>query len=111
METIWQHDVVLPYILNELKEKIEAITPIHKIVLYGSRARTPFNDWESLKGKDWDIIVVCNFPITNTHIWTKDLGYHIDLTVTTKDRIAHFEQYNMTYLELFPNNELVMTKT
>lgn len=110
METIWQHELVLPYILNELKEKIESITPVRKIILYGSRARTPLKDWEKLEGKDWDIIVVCDFPITNTHIWTKELHYHIDLSVTTKERMDHFEKYNVPIIELFPRNELEITK-
>lgn len=110
METIWQHDKVLPYILNELREKIEAITPVHKIYLYGSRARTAVFDWDKLEGKDWDIMVICAFPIVNTIIWTRELNYHIDLTVTTQERIEHFKQYNIPFIELYPKNELEMTK-
>jgi predicted nucleotidyltransferase len=106
MEKIWQHEYVLPYILNGLKEKIEAITPIQQIYLYGSRARTPITDWHKLEGKDWDIMVVCAFPIVNTNIWTSDLNYHIDLTVTTQERIDYFTKYAIPIIGLFPENEL-----
>jgi predicted nucleotidyltransferase len=106
MEKIWQHEYVLPYILNGLKEKIEAITPIKQIYLYGSRARTPISDWHKLEGKDWDIMVVCAFPIVNTSVWTTDLNYHIDLTVTTQERIDRFAKYNIPIVALFPENEL-----
>jgi len=107
MEKIWQHDLVLPYILNELKEKVEAITPIHHMYLYGSRARIPFSDWKKLDGKDWDIMIICAFPIVNTTIWTQDLNYHIDVTVTTQERIDYFTKFNVPVIELFPKNELI----
>ena len=81
-EMIWQPDEVLPYIFGELKSKIEAITPVMHIYLFGSRATVPVNEWHTLEGKDWDILVACRFRITNTTVWTKALGYHIDLTVT-----------------------------
>ncbi|VXB82556.1 conserved hypothetical protein [Flavobacterium sp. 9AF] len=110
MESIWQHELVLPYILNELRRKIEDITPVRKIVLYGSRARTPIENWEKLNGKDWDVVIICDFPITNTHIWTRDLNYHIDLLVTTQEKINHFEKRNVPLLELFPTNKLEITK-
>jgi predicted nucleotidyltransferase len=91
-----------------LKVKIEAITPIQQIYLYGSRARTPIADWHKLEGKDWDIMVVCAFPVVNTTIWTSDLNYHIDLNVTIADRINHFINHNIPIIELFPNNKLII---
>ncbi len=106
MERIWQHQQVLPYIFIELKQKIEVITPIKQIYLYGSRARTPIADWQQLEGKDWDIIVLCAFPIINTNIWTIDQNYHIDLKITTADYLQHFKDYKIPLVQLFPVNEL-----
>ncbi len=100
---IWQHNLVLPYILNGLKQKIEAITRVHKIYLTGSRVRTPLDDWDKLQGKDWDILVVCDFPIINTAVWTKDLNYHIDLVITTPRKAATLLQ---KAIELYPDKQL-----
>lgn len=105
LEMIWQHDKVLPYILNELKQHVERITPVHQIYLYGSRAKTPITNWTTLKGKDWDIIMVCNFPIINTHIWTTDKNYHIDLSVISKQEAIELRKYRKDLMELFPSDE------
>jgi hypothetical protein len=105
LEMIWQHDKVLPYILNELKQHVEQITPVHQIYLYGSRAKTPMADWTALAGKDWDIIMVCNFPIINTHIWTTGRNYHIDLSVIGKNQATELRQYRKDLVELFPSGE------
>ena len=102
---IWQHNTVLPYILGGLRHKIEVITPVHKIYLTGSRARTVVANWSLLEGKDWDIIVVCDFPIVNARVWTWDLNYHIDLIVTTQDKAAVYLQ---NAIELYPVNCLQM---
>jgi predicted nucleotidyltransferase len=104
-DRIWQHNLVLPYILNGLKQKIEAITPVHKIYLTGSRAKTPVADWGELEGRDWDILVVCDFPIINTAVWTRDLNYHIDLVITTPGKAATLLQ---KAIELYPDNQLVI---
>ena len=106
METIWQHHKVLPYILNDLKQKIETITPVLGIYLYGSRAKTPYKKWTILNGKDWDIMVICAFPIVNTHIWTTYLNYHIDLKVITQNKCDFFKHHQQTMIELYPNNML-----
>lgn len=106
LETIWQHHKVLPYILNELKQKIENITPVEKIYLFGSRAKTPLEDWHKLDGKDWDIIVQAKCKLTNTQIWTTDKNYHIDLYVVSKEQAKKLLQDTGKTLELFPCNEL-----
>ncbi|MBC8756669.1 hypothetical protein H2O64_18495 [Kordia sp. YSTF-M3] len=106
LEMIWQHDNVLPYILNELKQYVERITPVHQIYLYGSRAKTPIADWTQLAGKDWDIMMVCSFPIINTYIWTTDRNYHIDLSVIGKSQATELQKYRKDLVELFPNYEL-----
>ena len=105
LEMIWQHETVLPYILNELKQHVERITPVHHIYLHGSRAKTPITDWKQLEGKDWDIIMVCNFPIINTHIWTTDRNYHIDLSVIGKKKANELLKYRKDLVELFPSGE------
>lgn len=106
LDLIWQHNKVLPYLFGELKSKIELISPIHKIYLYGSRARKPITEWNSLKGKDWDIVIVCDFPIINTKAWTTDLNYHIDLKITDEKECLEFLK-NINYqIELLPNNLL-----
>lgn len=107
-ETIWQHELVLPYILKDLKSKVDAITPVRAIYLYGSRGRLAPKDWNQLEGKDWDIVMVCDFPIVNSHIWTTTLDYHIDLTITTEYKIGNFLNSNNSVIELFPNNQLKM---
>ena len=87
---IWQHEQVLPYILGELKQHIEKITPVKKIYLFGSRGRTPTDEWKSLEGKDWDIYIVTAFPIVNTRIWTHEKNYHIDLMINTEEKGKKF---------------------
>lgn len=105
-DTIWQHDKVLPYILGSLRQKIDAITPVQKIYLTGSRARNPVADWDQLSGKDWDILVVCSFPVVNTQIWTAELNYHIDLTVTNPQKAEAYLSNAKVATELWPNYEL-----
>ena len=107
MEMIWQQKKMLPYLLGELKEKIEGITPIRKMYLYGSRSRIPFKDWNTIEGKDWDVIIVCDFRIVNTQIWTKDSNYHLDLVVTDAEGEKNFLQHHHNCIELFPENQLV----
>jgi hypothetical protein len=106
LETIWQHEQVLPYILNELKQKIDNITTVQKIYLFGSRAKTPVEDWHTIEGKDWDIIVQAKFKLTNTHIWTTDKNYHIDLYVVSEEQTDKILLNTGKTLELFPCNEL-----
>lgn len=108
MDMIWQHEQVLPYLLGELKEKIEGITPIRKMYLYGSRSRVPFKDWNTLEGKDWDVVIVCDFKIVNTQIWTRDVNYHMDLMITDADGEKNFLNYKKTAIELYPENQLVI---
>lgn len=105
-EAIWQPDKVLPYLFGELKQKIEAITPIQQIYLYGSRATTPVADWEKLEGKDWDILIICPFAIVNTVIWTRQLNYHIDLRVVDAVRAEQFLKHGPKLIELYPENKL-----
>jgi hypothetical protein len=106
LNTKWQHQEVLPYILDGLRQKIETITPVLHIYLYGSRAKTPMDQWDKLQGKDWDIVVICAFPIKNTAIWTSDLNYHIDLVVTNAEGFQSFIDHKIPTIALFPNNEL-----
>ena len=106
LNKIWQHEQVLPYILGELKLHIEKITPVKKIYLFGSRGRTPTDEWTSLAGKDWDIYVVTTFPIVNTRIWTHDKNYHIDLVINTEEKGKVFLNNYTKAIELFPYNEL-----
>jgi predicted nucleotidyltransferase len=111
LNAIWQHDKVLPYLLNDLKQKIEAITPVKKMYLFGSRARTPMKEWNKLAGKDWDILVICNFPIENTELWTSVLNYHIDLVITNPQKEAAWLANSRTVIELYPNNLLPAIET
>ena len=105
MDMIWQHEQVLPYLLGELKDNIEAITPIRKIYLFGSRAKIPFNEWNKLEGKDWDICVVCDFEIVNTQIWTKEKNYYLDLVITDPEGEKSFLEYHTGNLEIYPENQ------
>lgn len=105
-EAIWQHEFVLPYILEDLKAKVEAITPVRAIYLYGSRSKVAPRNWRQLEGKDWDIMIVCDFSIVNSQIWTSDINYHIDLTITTANKIKNFLERNSSIIELYPNYAL-----
>lgn len=107
-DRIWQHNTVLPYILHELRQKIEAITPIYTIYLTGSRAKTPVTEWDVLEGKDWDILVVCDFPIINTAVWTRDVNYHIDLVITNPKKATALLQNAQKAIELYPDNQLAL---
>jgi hypothetical protein len=64
------------------------------------------DQWDKLQGKDWDIVVICAFPIKNTAIWTSDLNYHIDLVVTNAEGFQSFIDHKIPTIALFPNNEL-----
>lgn len=108
LNSIWQHDKVLPYLFGELKEKIEAITPIEQIYLFGSRAKIQVENWHQLDGKDWDILVIGKFPIINTHVWTWDKNYNIDLKITGPDGRDNFIKYNLPLIELYPENKLAV---
>lgn len=107
---IWQHDKVLPYILTRLKDKISEITTVQKIFLFGSRGRLPFESWNELQGKDWDILVQAGCKLKNAHVLV-DEDYHLDLLVLNKEHTEKFIK-NMKTKELFPKNELecLMTK-
>ncbi len=106
LDLIWQHNRVLPYIFGSLQEKITGITPVHKIYLIGSRAYTPLAKWPVLDGKDWDIIVVCDFAIVNTDTWTTGAGYYIDLLVINPQRAARLLKNSPHAIELYPVNRL-----
>lgn len=108
-EFIWQHDKVLPYILHDLKEEIEKITPIEKIYLFGSRARKPFENWDTLEGKDWDIIIQTKYKIINTAIWTSARNYHIDLFVLNEKDTHSLLKNTRSFKELYPKYELEAT--
>ena len=109
-EAIWQHDKVLPYILTRLKDKISEITTVEKIILFGSRGRLPFESWNELQGKDWDVLVQAGCKLKNAHVLVKG-DYHLDLLVLNKEHTEKFIK-NMKTKELFPKNELecLMTK-
>ncbi len=104
LEAIWQHEKVLPYILTTLKGKIDDITAVEKIFLFGSRGRVPFEEWDTLEGKDWDVLVQAGYRLKNAGI-VVDKDYHLDLLVMDKEQVQMFTQ-NMTIKELFPINEL-----
>lgn len=101
---IWQHDKVLPYILTRLKDKIMEITPVEKIFLFGSRGRLPFERWNELEGKDWDVLVQAGCKLKNAHVLV-DKDYHLDLLVLDENQIKEFCR-NTATKEIFPVNEL-----
>lgn len=107
-DMVWQPERVLPYLLNELKQKIETITPVQGIWLTGSRARLPIEQWHSLEGKDWDILVQCSFSIVNTEIWTLQQGWYIDLVVANPQKARALLKNAKTPVELFPNCLLIV---
>ena len=51
------------------------------IYLVGSRGKIPQENWDTLEGKDWDVIFQTKLQVNNTRVWTSDLNYHIDLLV------------------------------
>ncbi|PTT78079.1 MULTISPECIES: hypothetical protein [unclassified Chryseobacterium] len=103
-ESIWQHDKVLPYILTRLKDKINEITAVEKILLFGSRGRLPLERWKELEGKDWDILVQAQCKLKNARVLL-DEEYHLDLLVLDESQTKKFIE-NMATKELFPTNEL-----
>lgn len=103
-EAIWQHDKVLPYILTRLKDKINEITAVEKILLFGSRGRLPLERWNELEGKDWDILVQAKCKLKNARVLL-DEEYHLDLLVLDEYQTKKFTE-NMTTKELLPLNEL-----
>ncbi|GEJ47977.1 hypothetical protein [Chryseobacterium sp. ON_d1] len=103
-EAIWQHDKVLPYILTTLKDKIDDITAVEKIFLFGSRGRIPFDEWNTLEGKDWDVLVQAKCKLKNAHTLL-DKDYYLDLLVLDEETIQkHY--YNNKLTMIFPENEL-----
>lgn len=108
---IWQHEKVLPYILTTLKEKIDDITAVEKIFLFGSRARVPVEQWNELEGKDWDVLVQAKCKLKNAQVLV-DKDYHLDLIVLDEEKINTY--YNSNRLRMiFPENEFnnSITKT
>lgn len=101
LDKIWQPQAVLPYILKDLRAKVEAITPVHAIYLFGSRGRIPIAKWNTLDGKDWDVLMVADFPITNTHVWTHQGNYYVDLKVTSS-KLFKARPNKQKLLELYP---------
>ncbi|WP_143883180.1 hypothetical protein [Chryseobacterium binzhouense] len=103
-EAIWQHESVLPYILTRLKDKINEITAVEKILLFGSRGRLPLESWNELEGKDWDVLVQAMCKLKNARVLL-DEEYHLDLLVLDESQTEKFTE-NMTTKQLFPLNEL-----
>lgn len=103
-ESIWQHENVLPYILTSLKDKINEITPVEKILLFGSRGRLPLERWNELEGKDWDVLVQTKCKLKNARVLL-DEDYHLDILVLDESQTKKFTE-NMVTKELFPTNEL-----
>lgn len=105
LEAIWQHEKVLPYILTTLKEKISEITAVEKIFLFGSRGRVPFEDWGTLEGKDWDVLVQAKCKLKNAHVLL-DKEYYVDLLVLDEENIQkYYPEKNLKMV--FPENELI----
>ncbi|KAB1231993.1 hypothetical protein [Chryseobacterium viscerum] len=105
LEAIWQHDQVLPYILTTLKDKIDDITAVEKIFLFGSRGRVPFHEWDTLEGKDWDVLVQAKCKLKNAYALI-DQDYYLDLLVLDEQTIK--EHYSNNKLAMiFPENELI----
>jgi len=101
---IWQHDKVLPYILTCLKDKIIEITPVEKIFLFGSRGRLPFESWNELEGKDWDVLVQAGCKLKNAHVLV-DEAYHLDLLVLDEKQVKEFCRNKITK-QLYPVTDL-----
>lgn len=105
LEAIWQHEKVLPYILTTLKNKIEDITAVEKIFLFGSRGRVPFENWKELEGKDWDVLVQAKCKLKNAHVLI-DKEYHLDLLVLDEKSIQKYYSQNKLTM-IYPENEIV----
>jgi hypothetical protein len=103
-ESIWQHEKVLPYILTTLKDKINDITAVEKIFLFGSRGRIPFENWKELEGKDWDVLIQAKCKLKNALVLV-DENYHLDLLVLNEEQTKDFCKTIITK-EIFPLNEL-----
>lgn len=103
-ESIWQHEKVLPYILTSLKDKINDITEVEKIIIFGSRGRLPVERWDELQGKDWDILVQVRCKVKNAGVLVGE-NYHLDLLVLDEEQVKKFCQNKVTK-ELFPVNKL-----
>jgi len=103
-ESIWQHNKVLPYILTSLKDNINDITEVEKIIIFGSRGRLPIERWNELQGKDWDILVQARCRVKNAGVLVSE-NYHLDLLVLDKEQVKKFCQNKITK-EIFPVNEL-----
>ncbi|WP_343681063.1 hypothetical protein [Chryseobacterium arthrosphaerae] len=104
-ETIWQYEKVLPYILTTLKNKIDDITAVEKIFLFGSRGRIPFENWEELEGKDWDVLVQAGCRLKNAQVLV-DKDYYIDLIVLDEGSIKKYYPENNLAM-VFPENKLM----
>ncbi|PIF43688.1 hypothetical protein CLU96_0600 [Chryseobacterium sp. 52] len=104
LEAIWQHEKVLPYILTTLKDKINEITAVEKIFLFGSRGRISFEQWKDLEGKDWDVLVQGKCKLKNANVLV-DKDYHLDLIVLDEEQITKYYSENRLTM-VFPDNEL-----
>ncbi len=106
IDMIWQPEAVLPYLFGALKAKIETVSSVAAIYLFGSRARVPVAQWHTLEGKDWDLYVVCDFPMVNTQLWGRDLGYYLDIVVITQEQMKKCLATDPHIQQLYPEDTL-----
>ena len=98
--------LVIPF-LKKLFEETLLPFRAEKMYLVGSRGRTPLEQWGTLEGKDYDILIVTPAKITNTKIWTLTQSYYIEINCNTNYRIQSIRKNNYggdgAGIELFPN--------
>jgi len=101
----WQEEAVMPY----LKELFDTHN-CRKMYLMGSRGKVPFEEWEKLKGKDWDVMLETDEPHEyQGYKKLIDPSYHVDI-MYIGDNLERIQLYrNIGYdgcrggFELFPN--------
>jgi len=102
---------VIPYLQELYYNIIPKYARVGKMYLVGSRGRTTIDNWNKLKGKDWDIFVETDHLINNTtKEWGIKKGYYIEI-ICDKVEVINKLRQNDYYgsgkgIELFPNTPI-----
>jgi hypothetical protein len=115
LDKIWETKDMIPYL-----ESFFSFHKAKKMYLLGSRGKTPYENWDKLKGKDWDILIEFDKEVS----WPNQLvhkKYHLDILYMGNKKQINIVR-NIGYngckggYEIFPNTpdflkEFLINKT
>ena len=107
-DKIWEPEYVFPYLkkLYDCEDVVKKYIS-EKMYLVGSRGKTPLDEWDKLKGKDWDVLIETNRIIRHPNLLVED-NYNVDILVIGPEKIIEAQRKNRYNgckggIEIFPN--------